>query len=95
MLFRSERTDLAPRRDAVPGLAARFAAKEAVMKALGVGIGAVALREVEVRRDVAGAPEVVLHGRAAALAAARGVTGWRLSLSHTAGSAMAVALALG
>lgn len=90
-----ERTDLAPRRDAVPGLAARFAAKEAVMKALGVGIGAVALREVEVRRDVAGAPEVVLHGRAAALAAARGVTGWRLSLSHTAGSAMAVALALG
>jgi holo-[acyl-carrier protein] synthase len=90
-----EREDLAPRRDAVPGLAARFAAKEAVMKALGVGIGAVALREVEVRRTADGAPEVVLHGRAAALATARGVTGWRLSLSHTGRSAMAVALALG
>lgn len=91
----AERADLAPRRDAVPGLAVRFAAKEAVMKALGVGLGAFALREVEVRRGPAGEPDLVLHGRAAALASARGVTGWRLTLSHSSQSAMAVALALG
>lgn len=91
----AERADLAPRRDAVPGYAVRFAAKEAVMKALGVGIGAVAWHEVEVRATGSGAPEVVLHGRAAARATTCGVSGWRLSLSHTGQSALAVALALG
>jgi holo-[acyl-carrier protein] synthase len=90
-----ERASLADRRDPVPGLAARFAAKEAVMKALGVGIGAFALAEVEVARAAGGTPTLRLHGRAAALAAAQGVRGWRLSLSHTDTTAMAVALALG
>ena len=83
------------RRDPVPGLAARFAAKEAVMKALGVGLGAFALAEVEVARRDGGEPVLHLHGRAAALAEQRGVREWRLSLSHTATTAMAVALALG
>ena len=90
-----ERASLAGRRDPVPGLAARFAAKEAVMKALGVGLGAFGLAEVEVERRADGAPTLRLHGRAAALAADRGVREWRLSLSHTATTAMAVALALG
>ena len=56
-----------------PSLAARFAAKEAVMKALGVGLGAFAFNEVEVVRRPSGQPELALRGRAAALAAHRGV----------------------
>lgn len=91
----AEQDDVATRRDPVPGLAARFAAKEAVMKALGVGIGAIDLREVEVTRAPGGAPGLRLHGRAAALAEAHGVRSWRLTLSHSAQHAMAVALALG
>ena len=51
-------------------LAARFAAKEAVSKALGTGIGQVAWREIEVVTDSSGRPELRLDGRAAGLAAA-------------------------
>jgi holo-[acyl-carrier protein] synthase len=64
-------------------LAARFAAKEAVLKALGVGIGAADFREVEVVRGDDGAPHLSLDGRAATLATARGVRWWHISLSHT------------
>ncbi|HXQ75538.1 MAG TPA: holo-ACP synthase [Acidimicrobiales bacterium] len=70
-------------RDPGPRLAARFAAKEAVLKALGVGIGATGFREVEVVRGADGAPRLSLEGRAAALAAARGVRWWHVSLTHT------------
>ncbi|MET0920609.1 MAG: holo-ACP synthase [Acidimicrobiia bacterium] len=81
--------------DPAKSLAARFAAKEAVMKALGVGLGSFALRDVEVKRDDTGAPSLELHGRADELARTRGVTGWMLSLSHTDTTAMAVAIATG
>ena len=74
-------------------LGARFAAKEAVMKALGVGLGAFKLREVEVVRRATGEPALLLHGEAAALAQARGVQRWHVSLTHTALTAQAVALA--
>lgn len=77
-----------------PRLAARFAAKEAVMKALGVGLGAFALRDVEVVRRPSGAPELELRGRASELASRRGVRGWHLSMTHTDSMAMAVAMAL-
>ncbi len=82
-------------RDPVPRLAARFAAKEAVMKALGVGLGAFKLRDVEVVRRRSGAPVVALTGRAATLAQERDVVDWQLSLTHTDLIAMAVAIALG
>jgi len=85
----------AGQRDPVPSLAARFGAKEAVMKAMGVGLFAFPLREVEVVRDDDGAPALVLRGRAAELAGERGITGWHLSLSHTRELAMAVAVAIG
>ena len=78
-----------------PSLAARFAAKEAVMKALGVGVGAFAFHEVEVRRLSSGQPELALSGRAATLAAARGVGQWQVSLTHTHTVASAVVAALG
>src|ERR1700685_4014125 len=55
------------RGDPVPGLAARFAAKEATMKALGVGIGGFAMRDVEVLRSPSGAPVLTTSGRAAEL----------------------------
>jgi holo-[acyl-carrier protein] synthase len=80
--------------DPVPSLAARFAAKEAVMKALGVGLGRFAFRDVEVRRLPGGAPELALSGDAGALAAERLVGSWLVSLTHTATMAAAVVLAL-
>lgn len=74
-------------------LAARFAAKEAVAKALGTGIRGFAFRDVEVVADPLGRPEVVLHGPAAAVAAARGVARVHLSLSTSAALAVANAVA--
>lgn len=88
-----ERESLARRHDPVPGLAARFAAKEATMKALGVGLGAFSFSEVEVRRLPSGAPQLALSGRAADLAAARGLSDFALSLSHTDETATAVVFA--
>jgi phosphopantetheine--protein transferase-like protein len=82
------------RRHPEQGFAARFAAKEAVLKALGAGIGACALRDIEIVRTESGAPELALHDSAAALAADRGVAAWRVSLTHTAVLAEAVAIAL-
>lgn len=83
------------RADGVPALAVRFAAKEAVMKALGVGLGALDFAEVEVTPAHDGPPAVVLTGRAANLAAARGVVSWICSLSHGREVAVATVLALG
>ncbi len=80
--------------DPAPRLAARFAAKEAVMKALGVGLGACPFRDIEVVSSPSGAPVLVLTGTAAALARSHGVAAWRLSLTHTASVAEAVAVAL-
>jgi holo-[acyl-carrier protein] synthase len=82
-------------RDPAPRYAARFAAKEAAMKAMSVGLGACKLREIEVVRGESGAPGLVLHAGAAALAAERGIRSWRVSLSHDGGVAFAVALADG
>jgi holo-[acyl-carrier protein] synthase len=82
------------RRDPTERFAARFAAKEAVLKAMGAGIGECAFREIEVVRAESGAPSVLLHGKAATLAAGRGVAEWRLTMTHTASLAHAIAVAL-
>jgi holo-[acyl-carrier protein] synthase len=74
--------------------AARFAAKEAVMKALGVGLGAFGFHDVEVLRDEGGRPSLRIAGAAEVLAVERGVGAWQLSLTHTATSAGAVVVAL-
>ncbi|MCS7002106.1 MAG: holo-ACP synthase [Dehalococcoidia bacterium] len=65
-----------------PSLAARFAAKEAMSKALGVGVGQVAFREIEVVADREGRPTVRLAGNAQRRAEALQVTEWAISLSH-------------
>ncbi len=74
-------------------LAARWAAKEAVAKTLGTGIGAVAFHEIEVVRGDAGEPRLCLHGRAAELAVQRKLTQWALSLAHESGLALAFVVA--
>ena len=89
----AERAEAAARHDPVPGLAARFAAKEAVMKSMSVGLGAFDFADVEVVRGDGGAPALTVTGRAAALAEERAVGGWHVSLTHTATVAMAIAVA--
>ncbi len=70
--------------------AARFAAKEAVFKALGCGwAGGTAWTDVSVSHRAGGAPEVALSGHTATLAAERGVDRWEISLSHAGGMAIA------
>ena len=77
-------------------LAARFAAKEAVLKCLGTGqADGLTLQQVEVVRDAAGAVSVHLHGASKARAAALGVTTVHLSLSHEQGRAVAFAVVEG
>src|SRR6478735_7610355 len=75
--------------------AARFAAKEAVSKALGTGIGGQAgWLDLEITRDAAGAPKLVLHGAAAAFAKENGITEIQISLTHAREYAAANAIAL-
>ena len=74
---------VAPKVDQARSLAARFAAREAVMKAMGVGLGAFGFHDVWVSRAASGEPFLRVTGRAAELAADRGITVWHLSLTHT------------
>jgi holo-[acyl-carrier protein] synthase len=75
-------------------LAARFAAKEAVLKALGTGWrDGIAWTDIEVVREPSGRPGIRLHGRAARIAAELGIAGWHLSLTHTQSHAMASVIA--
>ena len=85
---------LAPRVDPVPGLAARFAAREAAMKALDQGLGAWGFHDISVVRDGLGPPRRVVVGRAAEVASGFGVRSWKVSLTHTDTVAMAVVTAL-
>ncbi len=86
----------ARRRDPAEHLAARFAAKEATLKALGTGLSlGVRWREMEVRRPRGERPTLLLSGRTAALGAARGVRRLHVSLTHDAGLALAQVLAEG
>ncbi len=80
-------------RDPGPFLAARFAAKEAISKAFGTGIGAeLGWLDIEVRRKDSGEPFVVLHDRGGDLFVARGASRIHLTLSHTGKYAAAVAI---
>lgn len=90
-----ERAYAHERRDPTERLGARFAAKEATLKALGAGLGAAAFADIEVVRASSGAPSLALHGSAADLARDRGVVELLLSISHTATLAQATVVALG
>ena len=84
------------RSDPAPHYAARFAAKEAVCKALGTGIlsQGVRMTDVEVVRDARGKPVVALHGAALQAARAQGVVDIPLSLTYTHAVAVANAVAI-
>lgn len=81
--------------DKVLSLAGRFAAKEAVTKALECGIGPVEWHEIEILRGPSGQPVLVLSGKADQLAKEKGLLHWSVSLSHTQVYAAAVAVASG
>jgi len=86
----------ARRRGRFASYAARFAAKEAAMKALGTGWArGVGWHDFEVVRATGEAPQLVLHGRAATIARRAGIGRWLLALSHTAESAVASVIAEG
>jgi holo-[acyl-carrier protein] synthase len=74
-------------------LAIRFAAKEAVSKALGTGIGPISWQEVETLHKWSGEPYLVLHGSAKKIADELGLTIWAVSLSHSRENAIAVVVA--
>ena len=80
-------------RGRAPQLASRFAAKEAVMKALGTGGRGVGWTEVEVRRERGRAPEILLHGRAKARAERMGIIRFAVSLTHSRDYAVASVVA--
>lgn len=93
MFTDAERSFLSGRIDPVPGLAARFAAKEATMKALGTGIGGVRFADVEVFGGGSQAPRLEISGLAASRAEALGIRSWHVSLTHTDSVATAVVAA--
>ncbi|MBD0363999.1 MAG: holo-ACP synthase [Coleofasciculus sp. C3-bin4] len=77
-------------------LAGRFAAKEAVLKALGTGWSqGISRLEIEIQRLPSGEPSVVLHGECQEIAEELGITKWLLSISHTSSYAAASAIASG
>lgn len=77
-------------------LAGRFAAKEAIFKALGTGCsGGIQWIDASIKRAGNGKPQVVLTAKALEVAGAQGITGWKISISHTKEHAMASAIATG
>ncbi len=90
-----ERSYADRKRDPAERLAARFAVKEATMKALGVGLGAFRFHDVEVVRAPSGEPSLRLSGRAAVLAERRRITRWKVSISHSGLIALAVVVGQG
>ena len=88
-------TEQAYCRGRVPELAARFAAKEAVSKALGTGLRGIAWQEMEILGDERGKPLVCLHGRAKARAEELGLSEFAVSLSHSRDYAVALVVAAG
>jgi holo-[acyl-carrier protein] synthase len=83
------------RRDPTERLGGRFAAKEATLKALGLGLGALHFRDIEVVRAESGAPSLLLHGAAVGVATGMGARRWLVTISHTGHLAQAVVVALG
>lgn len=91
-----EKAYCASKANAAERFAARFAAKEAIMKALGTGWSqGIRWRDLEVGREPSGKPLVILHGQALERARHLGIHHWTLSLTHTRAHAMAQVVAEG
>jgi holo-[acyl-carrier protein] synthase len=87
-------TELAENGENMASLAARFAAKEAVSKAFGTGIGTISWQDIEILRGASGEPVLDLHGAAQKMAEEQNINTWSLSLSHTQSHAIAIVVAL-
>jgi holo-[acyl-carrier protein] synthase len=87
--------ELAENGQNMASLAARFAAKEAVAKAFGTGIGYISWHDIEICRGISGEPLLKLHGAAKRLAQEHQLNTWSLSLSHSQNHAIAFVVALG
>lgn len=81
-------------RNKLLSLAARFAAKEAVMKALGTGVRGIGWKEIEILPDRRGKPQVTLYGRGLARAELLHIKVWEISLTHSRDTAIASVMAL-
>ncbi len=79
----------------IESLAGRFAAKEAVSKALGCGIGVISWKDIEILGDEQNAPTLVLYGAAGDKAKEIGLTVWSVSISHSLSHAIALVVASG
>ncbi len=88
-------TELEQMMNNTASLAARFAAKEAVSKALGTGIGAIGWHDIEILHGTCGEPVLHLTGNARQAAQELGLTQWAISLSHTDTYALASVVACG
>lgn len=86
--------ELAENGENMASLAARFAAKEAVAKAFGTGIGIISWQDIEIRRGGSGEPVLHLHGAAQKMAEEQNISTWSLSLSHTHSHAIAIIVAM-
>lgn len=95
LFTRAELAQLPPGQKAGLRLAALFAAKEAVFKALGTGLAGHSWQEAEIYHDGLGAPKVRLRGKAAETAAHNGVTRLHMSISHDRSRALAFCIAEG
>ena len=82
-------TELAENGENMASLAARFAAKEAVAKAFGTGIGKISWQDIEIRRGCSGEPILHLHGAAQKMAEEQNIITWSISLSHSRNHAIA------
>jgi holo-[acyl-carrier protein] synthase len=91
LFSKAEQATCEKRKDAASCLAARFAAKEAFLKALGTGLrDGISWQDMEISNDALGKPELKLSGKAAELSHAQNLTGIHLSLSHDSGHAVAM-----
>jgi holo-[acyl-carrier protein] synthase len=88
-------TELAENGENMSSLAARFAAKEAVAKAFGTGIGHISWHDIEICRGSSGEPVLKLHGAAQELAEKDQLSTWSISLSHSQNYAIAFVVAMG
>src|SRR4030042_1529345 len=86
--------ELAENGENMASLAARFAAKEAVAKAFGTGIGNISWQDIEIRRGRSGEPILHLHGAAQKMAEEQNISTWSISLSHTQSHAIALVVAM-
>lgn len=94
LLTARERSIYVRRHDGLTFLAGRFAAKEAVAKALGTGLGRISWQEIEIVGEKQGRPQVRLYGAAAAEAGRLGLAEIQVSLSHCKEYAVAFAIAV-